>query len=209
MATTTSKPVLHYLDIGSLGRGEVVRLFLVDAGIEFQDKRYAFDDTWSSTSADLESKGVSRTGLVPVLEYNGVYLSQHMPMLRFLARELGSYDGESSADKYLVDTVADIYIDWRAEWVSNLKTVTDQYKNKVAPEYYNLVAKYYKERDGPFLLGNKITYADFAIYQSIDNDEKIGTLPGNLPDSILALKKAMEARPKVAAYLGSGRKITT
>lgn len=34
-------------------------------------------------------------------------------MLRFLARELGSYDGETSAEKYLVDAVADIYIDWR------------------------------------------------------------------------------------------------
>ncbi|PHH84220.1 hypothetical protein CDD83_2297 [Cordyceps sp. RAO-2017] len=205
----SSKPVLHYLDIGSLGRGEVVRLFLVDAGIEFQDKRYPFDGTWSSTSADLKSQGISRTGLVPVLEYKGTCLSQHMPTLRYLARELGSYDGESSSEKYTVDTVADLYIDWRAEWVRNLNTVTDEYKNKVAPEYYNLVAHYYKDGSGPFLLGDKITYADFAIYQSIDNDAKIGTLPKQLPGPLLALKKAMEARPKIAAYLQSDRKTSS
>lgn len=40
-------------------------------------------------------------------------LPQHIPILRYLARELGEYDGDTSADKYLVDAIADIYIDWR------------------------------------------------------------------------------------------------
>jgi hypothetical protein len=38
---------------------------------------------------------------------------QHIPILRYLSRELGAYDGETSWEKYLVDAVADIYIDWR------------------------------------------------------------------------------------------------
>jgi glutathione S-transferase len=49
------------------------------------------------------------------------------------------------------------------------------------PEYYNVVAHYYSERGGPFLLGDRITYADFAVYQSIDNSEKIGALPVRVP----------------------------
>ena len=38
---------------------------------------------------------------------------QHIPILRYLARELGSYDGVTNEAKYTVDAVADIYIDWR------------------------------------------------------------------------------------------------
>ena len=55
--------------------------------------------------------------------------------------------------------------------------MTDEYKNKFVPDYYNIVSQYYAERGGPFLLGDKITYADFAVYGSIDNDERTGTLP--------------------------------
>lgn len=46
--------------------------------------------------------------------------------------------------------------------------------------YYAAVAKYYSENNGPYLLGDKITYADFAVYQSVDNDERIGALPVSL-----------------------------
>jgi glutathione S-transferase len=45
------------------------------------------------------------------------------------------------------------------------------------PEYHSLVAQYYSDFEGPYLLGDKITYVDFAIYQSIDNDRRTGTLP--------------------------------
>ena len=38
---------------------------------------------------------------------------KHIPILRYLARDLGRYDGETNAEKYFVDAVADIYIDWR------------------------------------------------------------------------------------------------
>lgn len=42
-----------------------------------------------------------------------VLTCQHIPTLRYLSRELGAYDGDSSHEKYVVDAVADVYIDWR------------------------------------------------------------------------------------------------
>lgn len=65
----------------------------------------------------------------------------------------------------------------QAQWVANIGNPSDEYKNKFLPVYYDVVAKYYSENKGPYLLGDKITYADFAVYQSIDNDERIGALP--------------------------------
>lgn len=38
---------------------------------------------------------------------------QHIPILRYLSRELGAYDGTTNREKYLVDAVSDIYVDWR------------------------------------------------------------------------------------------------
>ena len=61
--------------------------------------------------------------------------------------------------------------------MNQLKTKTEEYKNVTAPNFYKLLATYYEERNGPYLLGDRISYADFAVYQSIDNDEKIDTLP--------------------------------
>lgn len=54
----------------------VISLFFKDAGIEFQDERYPYDDTWAAASKSLQTRGLSTTGKVPVLEYNGAILTQ-------------------------------------------------------------------------------------------------------------------------------------
>jgi glutathione S-transferase len=194
-------PVYHYLDIGRLGRGEVLFLFLKDAGIDVKDTRYAYDHTWSQTSKDLQQKGLTRTGFLPTLEYDGSILTQHIPILRYLARDLGRYDGDTNLEKYTVDAVADIYIDWRAQWVKNLSDKSDEYRDDYAPKYYNILDKYYSDHEGPYLLGDKVTYADFAVYQSLDNDKRTGTLPAELPESLTKFQQAFEARPNIAAYI--------
>ncbi|KAJ5590222.1 glutathione S-transferase [Penicillium hetheringtonii] len=191
-------PVYHYLDIGRLGRGEVVNLFLKDAGIKYEKSLYPWDATWPQQS---NKRGVTRTGKLPALEYKGKILTQHIPILRYLARELGSYDGETNWDKYVVDAVSDIYVDWRAKWVANLSEKKPEYKDQIAPEYYNLVAQYYSATPGPYLLGDKVTYVDFAVYQSIDNDRRTGTLPSTLPESLLKFKSEFETRPNIAEYI--------
>lgn len=57
--------------------------------------------------------------------------------------------------------------------------MTEAYK-KFVPQYYALLTQYYSDTEGPYLLGDKITYVDFAVYQSIDNDTRTGTLPVSL-----------------------------
>ncbi|PLB50082.1 glutathione S-transferase [Aspergillus steynii IBT 23096] len=195
-----SLPVYHYLDIGRLGRGEVLNLFLKDAGIEVKQVRYPMDATWPQQSETLKAQGISRTGKVPSLEYKGQILTQHIPTLRYLARDIGGYDGETNWERYVVDAVADIYIDWRSQWVANLGQKNPDYKDYV-PGYYSLVAQYYSDYEGPYLLGDRVTYVDFAIYQSIDNDARTGTLPAELPDVLVRFKETFEQRPRIAEYI--------
>ncbi|KAM0543989.1 hypothetical protein ACHAPJ_012014 [Fusarium lateritium] len=201
MSSSDSPVIYHYLAIGKLGRGEVVKLFLKDAGINFEEKRYAYDDTWKESSEKLKKQGLTRTGLVPSLEYKGLILTQHIPILRFLARDLGKYDGQTNEDKYLADAVTDLYIDWRSKWVPNLSNPSDEFKDKIVPEYYEVLAQYYSDREGPYLLGNEVSYADFAVYQSIDNDTRTKTIPSKLPEVLVKFKETFEKRPNIADYI--------
>ncbi|KAF5025836.1 hypothetical protein F66182_2058 [Fusarium sp. NRRL 66182] len=200
---TSDAVVYHYLSIGKLGRGEVVKLFLIDAGIKFEERLYPMD-TWPESREKLKQQGITRSGQLPSLEYKGLVLSGHIPILRFLSRELDSYDGKTNQDKYLTDLVSDIYVDWRAHWVTNLMGPNSDYKEKTTPAYYEHVGKYYADREGPYLLGNEVSYADFAVYMSIDNDTRTGTLPATLPESLDKFKTAFEARPNIADHIKQG-----
>ncbi|RDW90645.1 glutathione S-transferase [Aspergillus mulundensis] len=176
-------------------------LFLKDAAIPTKPTLYAWDETWPATSASLTTSGLTRTGLLPALEYGDKIYTQHIPTLRYLARELGAYDGQTSYEKYIVDAVADLYIDWRGQWVCSLKGASEEYKNETVPKYYKVIGEYYDETAGPYLLGDRITYVDFAVYQSIDNERRTGTLPESLPESLVKLQEAMEARPNIREYI--------
>jgi len=86
------KPIFHYFNLGSKGRGEVVRygvsclflrkvrclyanhydsLFMTELGIDFEDKRYAYDETWQTKSKEFEEKGLTLTLKLPILEIDG------------------------------------------------------------------------------------------------------------------------------------------
>jgi glutathione S-transferase len=60
---------------------------------------------------------------------------------------------------------------------------------------------------GPFVLGDRISYADFVIYQVMhdegltkEGDAVLGQYP-----KLKALVEGIEARPNVKAYMGSER----
>jgi len=202
MAAKT-KPVLYYFNLGSKGRGVVVRLFLRELRIEFEDKRYAYDETWPARGKEFQEKGLSLTRKLPVLEIDNHILSQHIPILRYLSRSVGSYDGTSNYDKWLVDAASDIYVDWRAQWVANLSGEARNYASETVPYFHSIWDNLYSRHTGPYLLGNQVTYVDFAIFQALDNDEAVGTLPASIPESLKTLRQAISQRPNVKEYIAA------
>ncbi|CAI7662116.1 unnamed protein product [Penicillium pancosmium] len=175
MAMIKDPLVYHYLDIGRLGRGEVVNLFLKDAGVEFKTVLYPWDATWPQQSETLKNQGLTRTGKLPALEYKGDMMGKQ-------------------ARRNILWTLFRTSI-----LIGDEKK--PEYKDKYVPEYYRLVAQYYSDFEGPYLLGDKITYVDFAIYQSIDNDRRTGTLPSVLPEALLRFKEVFEKRPRITDYI--------
>ncbi len=75
---------VHYFD--SFGRGEVFRLLLTLAKVDFEDVRYT-KETWPEAKAS----GKFEFGQVPAVEIDGVFYTQSHATLRFLGKKYGYY----------------------------------------------------------------------------------------------------------------------
>jgi len=58
--------------------------------------------------------------------------------------------------------------------VANLGAPSQEYKTTTVPRFYSVWDRLYAQNSGPYLLGNTVTYADFVVFQALDNDEAIG-----------------------------------
>ncbi|RKP09844.1 hypothetical protein THASP1DRAFT_28358 [Thamnocephalis sphaerospora] len=164
-------------------------MLLSDAGIPFTERSYTLPE-WPKVSkswqAAAQAHGASQTA--------------------------GQYDGRDSSEQYLVDAVADVASDWRNEWVigqwskdaipSKQEAARVFYARKKKPRFINTVESYLRDSQGPYLLGERITYADILLYGLV-HDEVPETC--NLaPDSrLLLLYHTVGQRPGIAAYVNA------
>eukprot|EP00300_Choanocystis_sp_HF-7_P000713 c10585_g1_i1.p1 GENE.c10585_g1_i1~~c10585_g1_i1.p1 ORF type:complete len:150 (-),score=31.79 c10585_g1_i1:524-943(-) len=117
-------PVLQYLDLPGTfhqplsSRGGAVRFFLLYHDIPFAEDLITFE-TWNGgLKAEVVASGLNPGGTLPFVTLpNGFQVTEHLSVLRFLARlnNVGSKDGaEGDA---VQDIIADTYPPARAAWV--------------------------------------------------------------------------------------------
>jgi glutathione S-transferase len=92
---------LYYFNVR--GRAEIARLIFSAAGEQFEDIRYERNE-WSSHKSEMP------LGQMPVLEVDGVKLTQSMTIARFLAKQFG-LAGKDNLEEDKVDVVVDTSID--------------------------------------------------------------------------------------------------
>lgn len=137
-------------------------------------------------------------------------------MLRQFARQLDAYDGNTDEEKYCVDQICDIASDWRTLFV---QAAFSKEKETKYPEH----CEGYREdilkamelhlssndfsRDGKFLLGEKITYADFVLYQILHDEGLTKDEQKGLQEypRLRRLMETMEERENVKKFLESDR----
>ncbi|KAF2094659.1 glutathione S-transferase-like protein [Rhizodiscina lignyota] len=207
-------PTIHYLNFLSRGRGQVVRLLFEDAGIAYVDVRYDSDEHYNQSKQSIIKK-MNPTATMPVVELNGRVLTQSYPMLRHFARQLNAYDGATDDERYWADLVCDIASDWRTLFVQ-------AFFSKEKDEYVRHCEGYRKDvlqalerhlsgnefsRDGAFLLGERVTYADFVLYQILHDEglTKDGRKGLEEYPRLRKLVDAMEERENVKKFLQSDR----
>ncbi|KAG1189204.1 hypothetical protein G6F36_004074 [Rhizopus arrhizus] len=203
------KITLCYFVVGdklTRARGENIKLFLVDAGLDHEYVRVpSFEGDWPAMKQQLVKDGYYASTL-PYIKMGDKIWGRTLPVLRYLSAKLDyKYHGSNEEENYILDVVSDVTNDW----FENMKNAFfgDEEKKKhhakvQTPSWLIKFENYYSDcKEGPYVLGNKITYADFLVYHLIEDDGARDLLD-DYPNLKL-FAEAFEERPNIKKYLAS------
>ncbi|CAH1247073.1 HPGDS [Branchiostoma lanceolatum] len=182
-------------------RGEPTRLIFAAGGVEYEDVRVQFEE-WQPI------KPTTPMGGLPILEVDGVTLSQSMSIARFVARETG-LDGKTKLEKAQADAFVDELQEPLVEKLSIMLVFTSDEKEKEekAKEVDQLIAEKLGKceklsgSDG-HLVGNSMLWCDlvfFTLAQTIEEVYKPGTLQ-NYP-KLAKVYATVKANPRIAKWI--------
>ncbi|KAI9498767.1 hypothetical protein BDB00DRAFT_799457 [Zychaea mexicana] len=209
--TISSHVKLAYFDIGTNGFGEYVKLLLQDSGVSHDYERIPLDpEEWSAKKEELKKSRALPFGTLPYVEIEGRYYGGSTPLLRLLSKKLGKYRGSGSDDdEYFLDAATDLCLDWRNAANKVLfakKTNGDVVKAKEyyvqtdAVKHYGRFDEAYSLHDGPYLLGQEISYPEFLVYHIIYNDGRTKQGLDKYPN-LARFIKAFEERTNLKEYV--------
>ncbi|RKP09187.1 hypothetical protein THASP1DRAFT_22934 [Thamnocephalis sphaerospora] len=175
--TITDKVSIQFFDIKQHARVGPIHFLLADAGVSFDTHRISQHD-WLHHRQELIRSNKSPYGGLPVVEVDGRSYTQLLPTLRYLARRVGKYHAHGAEDEYLIDAAADVALDWINDYSkahiapSANEGIQHRYRDEQRPRYAHAINHYLSRHNGPFLLGNEVSYADFVIFSIIvDNKD--------------------------------------
>ena len=186
------------------GRAEVCRLIFAAAGQKFEDIRYEFGE-WPSHKAEMP------LGQMPVLEFDGVQLTQSLSIARFLAKQF-RLAGKDNFEQAKVDAVVDTIFDLNTKVVPIRLEKDEAKKKELAKKFIDEeLSKHLQNLDtlgklygqgGPYFVGNQLTWADLYFHHTAQT--VLDILNGNYLDNYPWLQQnraKVEKHPKIAEYL--------
>jgi glutathione S-transferase len=210
---------------GIQGRGEFVRLVLEDAGADYVDVARERGGMAKMTRALDEGLGGLLPFAPPFLRAGKVVVAQTANITRYLGERLGlaprSEAGRLAAstialtiadlvaeahDTHHPTTVEEVYEKQRAAARARAKVFRDSRIPKFVAWLEGTLA-----RNGKVLAGSSVSYADLAAFQVVAGLEY--AFPNTMKrqarrmPKLLALRDRVAARPRLAAYLASERRL--
>jgi len=211
---------LHYFN----GRGlaEIVRFILHAAKKNFEDVRYSKEE-WEALkakcTADCKSDVACQfpTGKMPVLEIKkegkSYYLTQSVTIARAMAHKFG-LAGENAIEHARCDEVVDSVKELMnmtalakyEECADRKEKIKTRLREQEYPRILGFLERRLHANGGKHMVGNKTTWADFAVALFIDamvkhsNDETEAKIVEKLP-GLSALAKSVDAIPEIAAWI--------
>ncbi|RWS25455.1 glutathione S-transferase Mu 1-like isoform X2 [Leptotrombidium deliense] len=203
-----SKLVLGYWDLRGLT--EPIRYLLHYADVDFEDKRYTvgpapeFDTSeWTNEKNTL---GLDFPNLPYIIE-GDLKLSQSTAILRYLARKY-KLVGETEEETIRLDLAEQQLVDVRTGLVKVAYSGSEYEKNreeylKTLPEKLELLSKFLGDRK--FILGDKLTYVDFLLYEVLDFHRLFEATSLNAYENLKSYLERFEALPAIEKYMKSGK----
>jgi len=198
-----TQPTIRLTYLHGRGLGELPRLCLSYAGLEFEDVR--LDEPIPD---EFKAKLAYRQ--VPLLQYGEFSIVQSQAICRYIARKNGFY-GDTPEESALIDQVTEGLADMRGKYsiMDSAKgdakaPAKEEMVSKTIPHFYKLFSELLEKSGTGFFVGNKITYADIYMYYMNWNwHNRQDLFPGILLNFPL-LKEHMDrigADPKIAAWV--------
>jgi len=185
--------------------GEPIRYILSYAGEDFEDVRLDWNE-WEKNPEAFRPK--YPYGKLPLLEENGVKISQSYAILRYLARKFDLAGKtpleEAKADEY-VDVVKDMLKDVEQMWTEDPKKKEDAKNNVlkvVFPRMFTVFEADLKNNGGAYLVGKSLTWADIILAHFSDLFENFvdSSILNNYP-TIKQHQTQVLNLPKIKAWI--------
>ncbi|MEO7500117.1 MAG: glutathione S-transferase [Casimicrobiaceae bacterium] len=218
---------LYYWD-GIQGRGEFVRLALEEASANYVDVARGSGGE-GAMLALVDGRRVARPPFAPpFLKAGKLLIGQTVNILLYLGPRHGLAPGSEAGRLWthqLQLTLADLvgeahdlhhpistslyYEDQRREAKRRARPFIAERIPKYLGYFERVLARH--SRGGPFLLGTRLTYADLSLFQVVEGLSY--ALPAAMARialdhrRVFALRDRIRARPRIAAYLASPRRL--
>lgn len=211
---------------GIQGRGEFVRLALEEAGAAYRDVARE-PEGMERMARLLDSEPLARPPFAPpFLRAGRLLIGQTATILQFLGTRHGlapRSEGGALWTQQLQLTLADIvaevhdthhpiaaslyYEDQKDAARKRAKSLRDER----LPKYLGYFERVLARGGSRFLAGRGVTYADLSLFQLVSGLEyafpRTMALLGPGHPRIMAAKEAVAQRPRIEAYLRSGRRL--
>jgi glutathione S-transferase len=214
---------------GIQGRGELVRLALEEAGADYVDVarrpgRYGGVPAMMRFLDGTRSKHPPFAP--PFLKAGALVIGQTANILMFLGPRHGLAPRGEEARLWthqlqltigdFVDEVHDTHhpiaagLYYEDQRPAARQRAADFLKNR-APKHLHYFERVLETSGGPYLLGRRLSYADLSLFQVVDGlryafPKAMRRLERKVP-RVTALHDRVAARPRIARYLASGRRI--
>merc|ERR1712183_31707 len=202
MGNELIKMVIKFFYWNLRGLGEPVRLMLEHLGVDYESK-HPDGEEWKAQKYNL---GMDYPNL-PYLIDGDVKLSQSYAIMRHLSRKFKTLGGETEEEMRAVDVAEgfanDLRIPFLMLWFKpDYEAKREEYFKELPNKLKSLENKLSESK---WSAGNKLTYPDFVICETLDHHEmnKPGCLQSN--PNVKKYKEAFFALPKIDAYRKSGR----
>lgn len=190
---------LYYFN--TRGRAELIRYIFAVAGQEYEDIRYTQEE-WQQHKADFPF------GTMPVLEIDGQKIGQSAAIAHYVAVQLG-LAGKTEVDHLKAHALAETTRDLFEPLVAIHHEKDEERQKKLKDQYLNVTLKTvlerfekYAEQTSGFLVGDSLTYADLALFDTLFLiSNALGTNVAEPYPHVNKLCKAVEENPKIAAWI--------
>lgn len=207
------------------GRGEFIRLALEEAGADYIDVARKRGD--GVIDKLIERKAEKHPPFAaPTLKAGKLVIAQTALILHWLGPRLGLAPKSETERLWLHQlqlTITDLVVEihdthhpvtswlYFEEQIPSAKRRTKDFWRYRVPKFLGYFEKVLTRSGGPWLNGRRLTYVDLSLFQIVEGlrygfPKRMKRFEKKIP-RVMALHDRVAARPRIAAYLASKRRI--